>query len=73
MIEIVDNSNPYPALLGIEWATDMNEVINLKKHKMIFERKSLHIVVPLDLTEGERTLNQCMTMTVMKISIIFTR
>ncbi len=29
-IEIVDENSPYPTLLGIEWATDMNEVINLK-------------------------------------------
>jgi len=31
LIEIVDDNNPYPALLGIYWATDMNEVIDLKK------------------------------------------
>ena len=39
-------------LLRIYWATDMNRVINLKKHKMIFEKKSLRIVVPLDPAEG---------------------
>ena len=54
MIEIVDDNNPYPTLLGIDWATDMNEVINLKERKMIFERKSLHVVVPLDPVEGSR-------------------
>lgn len=52
MIEIVDGSNPYPMLLGIDWATNMNGVINLKKHKMTFEKKSLYVVVPLDPTEG---------------------
>lgn len=31
VIEIVDDRNPYPALLGIDWATNMNGVINLKK------------------------------------------
>ena len=31
VIEIMDDSNTYPALLGIDWAIDMNEVINLKK------------------------------------------
>jgi len=31
VIEIVDDNNPYPTLLGIDWATDMNGVINLKK------------------------------------------
>lgn len=27
-------------------------MINLKKHKIIFEKKSLHVVVPLDPMEG---------------------
>ena len=31
VIEIIDDSNPYPALLGIEWALDNDAVINLKK------------------------------------------
>jgi len=53
-IEIVNDNNPYLALLGIDWATDMNGVINLKKHKIIFEKMSLRVVVPLDLTEGVR-------------------
>ena len=36
VIEIVDDSKPYPILLGIDWTTDMNGVINLEKCKMIF-------------------------------------
>lgn len=54
VIEIVDDSNPYHALLGIDWATDMNGVINLKKRKMIFEKKSLRVIVLLDPNEGAR-------------------
>jgi len=54
VIDIVDDSNPYPTLLGIDWGTNMNGVINLKKHKMIFEKKSLCVVVPLDPAEGAR-------------------
>lgn len=54
VINIFDDSNPYPALLGIDWATDMNGVIILKKCKMIFEKNSLHVVVLLDLAEGAR-------------------
>ena len=46
VIEILDDSNPYPTLPGIDWATDMNGVINLNKQKMIFEKKSLCVVVP---------------------------
>ena len=41
VIEIFYDNNPYPALLGIDWATYMNGVIDLKKRKMIFEKKSL--------------------------------
>lgn len=41
VIEIVDDSNPYPALLGIHWAFDIYTIINLKKHRMEFERKAL--------------------------------
>ena len=54
VIEIVDDNNPYPTLLGIDWATDMNRVINLEKRKMIFEKKSPHVVIPLDPIEGSR-------------------
>ncbi len=52
VIEIVDESTPYPTLLGIDWATDMNGATNLKKRTMIFETKSLHVVVLLDPAEG---------------------
>jgi len=49
VIEIVDDRNPYHTLLGIDWATDMNGVINLKKRIMIFEKKSVRVV---DRAEG---------------------
>lgn len=54
VIEIFDDSNPYSTLLRIDWATDTNGVINLKKRKKIFEKNSLRIVVPLDPAEGVR-------------------
>ena len=41
VIEIIDDSNPYPALLGIEWAIDNDAVINLKTRQMTFEGKGL--------------------------------
>jgi len=53
VIEIFDDNNPYLMLLGIDHATDMNGVINLKKRKMTFEKKSLHAVVPLAPFEFE--------------------
>jgi len=30
----------------------MNNIMNLKKHTMSFEMKSLHVVVPLDPAKG---------------------
>ena len=44
-IEIIDDSNPYPALLGIEWAIDNAAVINLKKRQMTFEGQYLRVTV----------------------------
>ena len=52
VIHIFDDNNPHPMLLGIDWATNMNGVINLKKCKMIFEKNSLRVVVPFDPAEG---------------------
>jgi len=54
VIEIVDDNNTYPMLLGIDEAIDMNKVINMKKRTMSFERKSLRVVMHLDPTEGPR-------------------
>lgn len=31
--EIIDDNNPYPMFLGIDWATNMNGVINQKKRR----------------------------------------
>ena len=54
VIEIIDDSNPYTALLGIEWAIDNAVVINLKKRQIPFEGKGLRVIVPLDPSQGER-------------------
>jgi hypothetical protein len=37
VIEIMDDFDPYPSLLGIDWAFDNNVVLNLKKRHMSFE------------------------------------
>ena len=52
VIEIVDDNNPYLVLLGIDWAIDMNGVINLKKRTISSQRKTLCMVVPSDPAEG---------------------
>jgi hypothetical protein len=54
VIEMVDDSQPYPALMGLEWAFDNHAIINLKKREMIFEVGDLKVTAPLDPTKGKR-------------------
>jgi hypothetical protein len=37
VIDIVDNSQPYPTLFGLDWALDNQAIINLKKKKTFLE------------------------------------
>jgi hypothetical protein len=53
VIEIMDDSDPYPTLLGIDWAFDNNAVLNLKQHICPL-RQTPCIIVPLDPNEGEQ-------------------
>ena len=55
VIEIIDDSNPYLALLGIEWAMANAAVINLKKRQMVFEGKDFRVILPLDPSQGNGT------------------
>lgn len=50
----MDETNPYPALLGLNWAIDMGGIISLKRRSMIFENDGTWVIVPLDPVEGER-------------------
>ena len=50
----MEDANPYPVLLELDWAMDMGGVINLKKCSMVFENKGTHIIVALDPAEGVR-------------------
>ena len=54
MIEIIDDTNPFSALLGIDWAFDNLTVINLKKKKMTFDGHNIRIIAPLDPSMGPR-------------------
>jgi hypothetical protein len=54
VIEIVDDSFPYPALLGIDWAFNNSIVVDLKKRCMTFQKDVLRVVSPLDPYEGPR-------------------
>jgi hypothetical protein len=54
VIEIVDDTTPYLALLGLDWAFDNQAIINLKTRKMTFESGEYRVIAPLDPSEGER-------------------
>jgi hypothetical protein len=52
VIDIVDNTSPYPTLLGLDWAFDNHAIINLNTRKMIFEYGEYRFIAPLDPSEG---------------------
>jgi hypothetical protein len=52
VIKIFDDSCPYPALLGIDWAFNSFTVVDLNKRSMTFERDGLRVISPLDPDEG---------------------
>ena len=54
VIEIIDDSTQYLALLGIDWAFDNQAIINLKKKTMSFEGNGVRVIGPLDPPLGPR-------------------
>ena len=48
VIKILDDVDPYPMLLGLDWATHMGGIINMKHISMIFENNRTWVTVPLD-------------------------
>ena len=54
VIEIVDDSFPYPMLLGIDWDFNNSIVVDLKKRRMVFEGDGLRVITPLDPDECPR-------------------
>ena len=51
VINIVDDTKPYPVLLGIDWAMGNQTIINLKSI-LSFEDDEMRVVAPLNLVEG---------------------
>ena len=52
--KIVDYTNPYPALLWIDWTIDKQIIINFKKRILTFEDEEQTVVAPLDPLECQR-------------------
>jgi hypothetical protein len=57
VIEIVDDSCSYPALLGIDWAFNNSTVVDLNNRHVNFEKDGLRVITPLDPNEGQRYTN----------------
>ena len=53
-IEIIDDTNPYPTLLGINWKIENQIIINFKKRLLTFENGDIIVIPPLDPLEGLR-------------------
>ena len=54
VIDIVDDTNPYLVLMGINWAIDNQTITNFKKRILTFEYEELGVVALLDPLEGHR-------------------
>jgi hypothetical protein len=52
VIDIVDNTTPYPTLLGLDWEFHNQDIINLKTKKIIFESREYRVISPLDPSKG---------------------
>ena len=54
VIDIVDDANPSPTLLGIEWAINNQTIINFNKIILTFEDSYIMAIAPIDPLEGQR-------------------
>ena len=54
VMEILEDLYPYLPMFGIDWAFENNFILNLNKWCMTFELEELHVVSPVDATEGEQ-------------------
>ena len=52
LIEIIDDRNLYPALLGFNWDFDNKAIINMKRRHISFENGDLSVFFPLDPWKG---------------------
>ena len=54
VIDIIDDTTPYLALLGIDWEIENQAIINFKRRILSFEDDEMWVVTPLDPLEGPR-------------------
>jgi hypothetical protein len=53
VMEIMDYSNPYHVLLGIDWAFENNAMLNLKNQHISFKTDTQCVISPLYPNEGD--------------------
>jgi len=54
VIDVMGDRDPYPKLLGIDWAYENYTVIDIKKELEILEVDRLRVIQPLDPYQGPR-------------------
>ena len=54
VIDIVDDTNPYHALVGIYWEINNQNIINFNKRILSFEDYEIRVVAPIDHLEGDQ-------------------
>ena len=54
VIDIVDNTSPYPTFLGLDWDFDNQAIIDMKTRNMIFDSREYRVIVPLYFSYGGR-------------------
>ena len=53
MIDIVDDTNPYPVLPGIHWEIENQTIINFNKRILSFKYFEIRVVAHIDPLEGK--------------------
>ena len=54
VIDIVNDTDPYPRVLVIDWEIHNQTIINFKKSILSFEDFEIRLVAPIDPLEGHR-------------------
>ena len=54
VIDIVDDTKPYPTILGIDWAINNQAITNFKKRILLFEYWEMRLVPPINPLEGRQ-------------------
>ena len=54
VIDIVDDTNPYHTIIGIDWAIENTTIVKFKKRILSFEDYEIRVVTQIDTLEGHR-------------------